>query len=342
MKEKLLWADNLRAFATLAVILLHTAAPILYQYGSIPNSYWWIGNLVDGTVRFCVPIFLMLTGALLYSKTYSLSEFFKKRFTRILLPFLFWSLVYIVHGLIRKWCHGADAITVSEVANTFYNKLMHGASLHLWYIYMLIGIYMIFPIIQKWIVNSSNKEILYYLAIWVLVAVLNFPFINTIKPNIDVRYFSGYLGYTIVGYFLAQRITYNKKLLPLLLTLVGILATIVGSYFLTLSKGKFQEDLYLYLSPTVAITSIGVFLLFKNITITNNLLQKIIHLISKYSFGIYLSHILIMFYLSESGINWTYIHPLIGIPITTVTTLLIALAITFAINKIPYGKHISG
>jgi len=55
--ENILWIDSLRIFATFSVILLHVAATILYQYGSISNFNWWVGNIYDSSVRFCVPLF---------------------------------------------------------------------------------------------------------------------------------------------------------------------------------------------------------------------------------------------------------------------------------------------
>lgn len=80
MKDKLFWLDNIRAVSTIAVVILHVAAPILYKYGEITEENWNIGNFYDGMVRFCVPVFFMLSGALLLSKDYELSYFLKKDF----------------------------------------------------------------------------------------------------------------------------------------------------------------------------------------------------------------------------------------------------------------------
>ena len=83
MREKIIWIDNLRVIATIAVIMLHVSAPILYKYGSISNYIWNIGNLFDGMVRWCVPIFFMLSGALLLNEDLEISSFLKKRLLRI-------------------------------------------------------------------------------------------------------------------------------------------------------------------------------------------------------------------------------------------------------------------
>lgn len=92
--SEIVWMNNLRALATFSVIVLHVTFPILYNYGTININDWQVGNFFDSLVRFCVPVFLMLTGALLLGKPIEIASFFKKRFVRVLFPFLFWSSIY--------------------------------------------------------------------------------------------------------------------------------------------------------------------------------------------------------------------------------------------------------
>ena len=73
------WISNLRVIATLCVILLHVASSVLYKYNQAPNSHWWIGNVYDSLVRFSVPMFLMITGALLLGKQYSYPTFLLRK-----------------------------------------------------------------------------------------------------------------------------------------------------------------------------------------------------------------------------------------------------------------------
>ena len=87
--------DLLRALATVSVVALHVAGPVLYEYGSLPAGEWWTANAIDSAVRFSVPIFLMLTGALLLPRMEPAGQFLKRRFARLLWPFIFWSAVYL-------------------------------------------------------------------------------------------------------------------------------------------------------------------------------------------------------------------------------------------------------
>jgi surface polysaccharide O-acyltransferase-like enzyme len=340
--NKEFWADNLRAFATVSVILLHVSAPILYLYGSISKYDWWVGNIVDSSVRYCVPIFLMLTGALILPRTYELGDFLKKRISRILLPFIFWSFVYIIYNLITNWQNGID-ISSFELIKYIIISFKHGASYHLWYVYTIIGIYLFIPIISKWIVNSTKNEITYYIIVWFIVILINLPLIIKVKPDVDLSYFSGFLGYPILGYLLTIKFIDNKtKLYPLLLFIIGISITIFGTYLLTKNKGQFYGGFYSYVSPNVIIASTGVFLFFRHSNFRSKCFTNLIKFISKYSYGIYLAHVFVLILLSKIGISWSFINPIIGIPLTTISCLSISSIIIYIINKSPYGTYISG
>ena len=108
--NKLLFADYMRVTATLAVILLHAAGDLLYSFdkNDLLNSYWWTGNVIDSCVRWCVPVFVMLSGSLLLNpnKEEAIGEFLKKRMMRVLVPFVFWSVIYTMYtyrGYIRDF-----------------------------------------------------------------------------------------------------------------------------------------------------------------------------------------------------------------------------------------------
>lgn len=338
-----LWADHLRGFATLAVIILHiSAAPVLYPYAEITSANWWTGNIYDGAVRFCVPVFLMLSGALILPKIYTLQTFLKKRFSRIMLPFLFWSLLYIAYDIYLKW-ENNEYLNATEISTFTFRQLKSGASSHLWYIYMLIGIYLVFPVISKWIAHSTHKEIWYYIIVWIFGILCGLSLLHEIKTNISLVYFSGFLGYPILGYLLASFKPSKKiKQYALLIFVVGTLITIFGTYFQTEQDKQFYDGLYSYLSPNVILASSGIFLLFRHSHFQNPALIRAAKVISKYSYGIYLSHVLFISLLGRLGILWNMINPVLGIPLTAFFCLTISLLVTILISKIPFGKYISG
>ncbi len=339
--QKLTWIANLRCIATIGVISLHVAAPILYQYHTLSTNTWWIGNLYDSTVRCCVPIFVMITGALLLSKEESIGVFLKKRFLRIVLPFIFWSLFYISINLILK-LQNNEIITLTETIKWVFSELSKGSSFHLWYVYMIIGVYLIVPIIGKFVRNANEKEILYFLIIWFITIISQLPFIVLFKLHIELTYFSGYIGYLVLGYYLSLKKIDCTKIISYTLLLTGILVTAIGTYLLSVKNNRFTETLYNYLTPNVAMAASGLFILIQNQKIQTKTLSPIRDLINRYSYGIYLIHIFVLTVLHKAGIDYTFIHPLIGIPITTVICLTLSLFTIYILNKIKYINYVAG
>jgi surface polysaccharide O-acyltransferase-like enzyme len=341
--EKVFWADNLRVIATVGVITLHVSARLATQYGSISPLFWWVGNIYDSSVRFCVPIFVMLTGSLLLTKNYKIGDYFKKRLFRVIIPLAFWSLVYILGALSHRILHD-DKMTIFEIAKYFIVQIRDGSAYHLWYVYMIIGIMLFIPIIGKWVRNCSEKEIIYFLVIWLCTLLLNQPIISKIKPNIDLTYFTGYIGYLILGYYLTIKSFDNKKInvISICLIVLGITVTIFGTYFASNYTGGYCQIFYNYLTPNILIVSIGIFVFFKNFYVSNSKIIKIRDFISKYSYGIYLIHILVLGELAKLNISGNLINPIIGVPFTTILCLIISGGIIYFVNKLPYGKYISG
>jgi surface polysaccharide O-acyltransferase-like enzyme len=210
---------------------------------------------------------------------------------------------------------------------------------------MIFGVYLFVPIIGKWVRGSSTKEHLYFLGIWALTIILSQPVLEALKPDIELSYFSGFLGYLVLGYFLDQRNFENKRLqrkIALSLIGVGLISTILGTYLIHYYTGKYESTFYECLSPNILLYSSGVFLFVKNRTISFSPLVKVRDFISKYSYGVFLVHVLVFFKLQDFGITWNFVDPVIGIPLTVTICFAISLFIVFIINKLPFGKYISG
>jgi surface polysaccharide O-acyltransferase-like enzyme len=97
----------------------------------------------------------MLTGALLFDEEYSLDTILKKRFFRVIIPFIFWSISYILFSITLKILHNGE-LDFFNVFTFVIDQLKNGSSYHLWFVYMLLGIYLFIPIIGKWIRYSTN------------------------------------------------------------------------------------------------------------------------------------------------------------------------------------------
>src|ERR1700712_5236121 len=130
------WINNLRLVALYAVIILHCTSLLLMQYGKVSMNDWLVADFFNAIVRFAVPAFVMVTGALLLNREYEIGDFLKKRLVRVVVPFLFWSLVYVGYS----WYN--EDITFTDNLWRNIAMVLHllkvGSSYHLWYVYMLI------------------------------------------------------------------------------------------------------------------------------------------------------------------------------------------------------------
>lgn len=329
------WLNTLRCIATFSVIILHLSVPLVNEFDKVPSYSWVTGNIFDGLTRFCVPVFVMISGVLLLDKNYSIKTFLTKRMIKIIIPFLFWSMIYFL-------LHADLSDNPATIALKFIKTMKGGAEYHLWYIYMIIGIYLFLPIINKWIINSNQHEIQYFLILWLAVIILGMPYFNKLFTRIDFRYFSGYLGYAVLGYYLNRYFNTIHIKYSILLFLTGSIATIGLTHIFSVENQQLFKDFYNYLSPNLILQSTGIFLLCKNIVIKNYYLLKIISFISKYSFGIYLSHVFVLSILNTFGIAATTVHPVFTVLFTGIICLSISLFITYLLNKLPFGKYISG
>ena len=339
------WISNLRLIALYAVIILHCTSLLLMQYGKVPMHDWWVADFLNGLVRFAVPVFVMITGALLLHREYEIGSFLKKRLTRVVIPFLFWSLIYVCYSWYNEEItFGADAwANIKQVLHL----LKYGSSYHLWYVYMLIGLYFFIPVIGKFVRNASEKEIRYFLIVWFAVMLITQPYLSRYNPAVDMHYFAGYAGYLVLGYYLAFK-DFNVKYLRLwmiLLFVFSIILIAVGSRLLIQYPSWPGTMFYEPVNPAVLMLSASIFIIVKlTVPKVPPVIIRIRDFAGKYNYGIYLAHALVLYFLDDPfGISYKLCTPIIAIPLTALICLAITLLLVWMINKIPFfGKWVSG
>lgn len=254
------WVDWLRVFACLLVMVVHSSEPFyLDGYDTLiltdADLIW--ASAIDSAARMSVPLFVIASSYLLFPLRYSSGEFFKRRAVRILIPFVVWSVVYAL-------CYGDPLTNLSTLLLNF-----NFTASHLWFVYMLVGIYILMPILSPWAKDVSKKELKVYLALWLLTTII--PLIRDImslgnvsfimgpsfiprqadyplwgecswNPNGTFYYISGCIGYLLAGLYFRRFVgdmKWKKVLivsLPLLLIGFGV---IEGGFVLkALSKSE--------------------------------------------------------------------------------------------------------
>ncbi|MFC5282726.1 acyltransferase [Pedobacter alpinus] len=330
MEQKQEWFNTLRVIATIAVITIHVSSNAILKHNTLPFSNWGFALVFSSISRFSVPIFFMLSGALLLQKDEGIHQFLSKRFLKIIPPLIFWSLVYIFYD---AFIVAKKAFTITNFIALKWDELLNGSQYHLWFVYTLLGLYLFIPIIRKWVKQASIKELSYFLAIWLISFLFTIPSIKQFLPKIELSNFAGYLGYMVLGYFLMQ--IHIKKKYAAIFALLGLAVIIFGTYYLAITNHRLSKNYFVNnLNYPVFIYAVGVFMHFKNYEIQNQYLKGIINFINKYSFGIYLVHVLFIKILNTADINWKMAHPAISIPFTVLTCLVLSTLLVYLTGKI--------
>jgi len=242
-----IWLDFLRVTACFMVMIIHSTEPF-YLGGdgglilSATDAFWVA--LFEGLCRCCVPVFLMASAYLQFPLHYSTGEFFRRRAVRILIPMLVWTLVYAL-----VWGE-----PVQNLKGLLFN--FNYAAGHLWFVYMLLGIYLIMPMLSPWAEKVSQKELSIYLGIWLFTLLI--PFVREwrggVPPLIQAAdglpaqalfplwgeaswnpfgtfyYMSGFVGYMLLGLYIRRFIpnTRQKATQGLILFLLGFTMIVFG------------------------------------------------------------------------------------------------------------------
>nr|WP_312578712.1 acyltransferase family protein [Sedimentibacter sp.] len=340
-EERIVYADILKIFATFSVILLHVSAS-KWSLVNIETFEWKVFNFYDSLVRFGVPIFVMLSGMffLKEDKNISYKKIYSKYILRIFTAFLFWSTFYSIYINFTNY----DEFN-SEFANKLISDIIEGRY-HLWFLFMITGLYIITPILRK-VVSNDRGTTEYFLILWFIFTVI-LPFVIKISNIADLDIFInkfnihliiGYVGYFVGGYYM-NTFTINKKARKIIyfLGILGIASTVVFTDLISMREGKANAILYGYFSPNVMITSVAVFTFFKyevsKIRFSKSSL-KIINTINSCTFGIYLVHDFFIIVLTEKGITTMLFNPIFLIPIIVLLIFILSFIVSYIISKIP-------
>jgi len=359
---RLLWADILKILAILGVILLHVSAPLLVPFEN--SRQWWIGNIYDSLTRWCVPLFVMVSGALVLHQSAQapLRHFYFLRVRRILVPFLVWSAVYFFYRIHVK----GDALAPSGF---FRMLLTEPIYYHLWFVYMLIILYLLAPAAGAFLNYSPRKYTWYLIALWVIWASVlpiidkPLPFDTYFTPDMDDYSALRLSGYFLLGYMLRDFHVRSggKRSMVLLAFLAGAGGTVFGTYWISRERGEFHPFFYKYFSITVLAMSLGLFVLVKSIFNTRREITaggderirmnspKILQQVGMSVFGIYLVHALVLELLRDGRLSFTIDHtsafgieisPALGLPMFALSIFGFSLVAVFVLRLIPIVRDL--
>lgn len=341
--------SNRIEYISLASVLSAIAVVYLHANGCFwtfsTSRYWITANVIESVFYFAVPMFFMISGAMLidFNKKYTLKEYFSKRIHKTLIPYIAWSFI----GLAIQFFYIKN-IELSSVDLTYVvNGLLNGSLVGVyWFFIPLFCIYLCIPLFSA-ISDDKKKDIFVYVSIATFILNILIPFLISvfsipIEFPWSIELMGGYLFYTITGYLL-HKYEFPKKYRFILygLALVGLLLHIFGTYYLSISAGEIVRTYKHYMNVPCVLYSIGLFVFVKYDLVRIlrfDKVSKIVRSLDFYTFGIYLVHWYLLKFLSITfNLNTTSIFYRLFAPIVV---LIMSVIIIYAIRKIPIIRNI--
>ncbi|MCE7765474.1 acyltransferase family protein [Pseudomonas putida] len=284
--------DFCRIAACFMVVLLHIASAGATQL----DDNWMSSNLYNSLVRSCVPLFLMLSGALLLNRTEGAITFYQKRFLRILPPLLFWSVFYALWR--DTMGAGYGSLWQATVA------MLHGpVYYHLWYLYAIIGIYLFMPFMAKVYQHCGLQEKRVFLGLWLVISCLlptaaQFsPALASMVHTYELFSFMGFAGYAFLGAYVYEQIRQHGPGNTWVnlggFAITGAL-TAAATHTMSMQQGEPSQVFYSYVSPLVVMAAIFAFRLL--LALGGRLVKhsKVLAELSGCTLGLYCLHVFVM------------------------------------------------
>lgn len=368
-KERIVFIDYIRVIACFLVMLVHASenfygadtsglAGNMSEVANGANRFWVA--FYDGSLgRVSVPLFMVVSAFLLVpvKQGVTMGSFYRRRFLRILPPLAFFMLVYTFLPLLwgqMDWAQAWHDFT--RLPFTFPS--MAG---HLWFMYPLISLYLIIPVVSPWLQSSSPKDKRIFLALFAISTLV--PWLTRFvtpdlwgtcfwNPYFGMLYYcSGYIGYLVMAYYIRFHIKWSrgKKMR------VGLACFVIGAIFTGWSfwvvgePGKLIETPMLewsweFCTPNVLCATFGAFLMFS--CIRQKKTPRLIADISRMSFGMYLMHLLFLGNIAPVIVNGDQSNPVIpvwlAIPTIAILTYSLSYVTTKLLSMLPGSKWIVG
>lgn len=330
----------LQVICAYAVVTLHTNGEF-WNFSSI-EKYWLTANVIESIFYFAVPIFFMITGITLinYQDRYSTKEYFKKRISKTVIPYIAWSII----GIFAMYSYGGiESITLKYIVNGLLSGNIIGVY---WFFPVLFCIYLSLPLFAA-VDKTKRKWVFEYLFVSALFINALIPFIKNVS-GMDISWpysvgvVSGNLIWIVAGVLLYWYPPEKKlKCLIVCLGIVGLLVHVIGTYKLSMAAGSIVQTFKGYSNLPSILYAMGAFIVLTEIgkkVMKNEVLQKVINFLGKYTFALYLMHWYVMKILSiilnadTKSIIWR-----LGAP---VIIEIIVIVLTYVLRHIPLVNRI--
>ena len=329
MKEREYTFDVLRVIAMIMVIIIHVSNVYTRSYNFIDTNSYLVSLIFNTISRISVPIFFMISGALLLDRSFNLKKY-KKRILKIIILIIVWDILYLI------WEYYFLGVTYDKL----YKLILEPYRAHLWFLYTLIILYAIQPLL-KLILDRLNKpmKIVLFIA-WILLSTISMY--NLAIANIFTIFSN--IGFFILGKYIydyvsnSNRNYKNYTFIMILLLIISLIKSIYLNYTASLKFNMFYNLFFAYRTPFIILSS---FIIFKLVYIYchDKKPKDVILFGSDLSLGVYLIHGMFLD-VTTKYVDYKHVIPIIGIPSFTLYILVLSLISVYILRKIKYINKI--
>jgi surface polysaccharide O-acyltransferase-like enzyme len=332
------WLDLLKVISSIMIILIHSSGYVYTKVFSQDASLWNKMLWVNAIPRFAVPCYLMITGVLTLGKEYNYGRVLYQKVLRILVPLLAWSTVYVITRKLL-W-HGNENIVEELLKIPF--KRQDGS---LWYAYQLIWLYLGMPFWQTLYRHLPIKLRYCFVAfslgipgVLTMLGELSLLDVPEYLPFASSDPLICYVGVLFLGKMLYDLHCESKKNFALgkgiILACCGLGIMVAASIYVSQGKNEAVSTFFSEVRLPAILYGSGIFLIFASM---KDLLQKLpgvlmrtIYSFSKVSFGVYLSHCLILLMFPSMMVAGIYVNRDSG----SILQLMICVFVYYGITSI--------
>lgn len=318
----------LRSVAATSVIAIHALGPFRWMYQEIPFDAWYSAVAINGLSRWAVPVFMMITGALLIrpEQQIDLSSFLRRRLLKVVVPFIAWSLIYIaIIGLQSGPEAARTALIESPTEPVWY---------HLWFFYDFIPLYLVVLLVTPVIARLNEQQLLILITAWLTLTLAQLLKIPTPLRHPTILY----SGYLLLGWYLFHYPSRKQQRMWVGLGVTAIGVNLIGSWLAAEAKGDYSSMFMDYKTLNTVLIAAMLFVLAQHHgrKIRGKPKELIVSL-SRYSLGIYLLHPILLLPIRAQleKAPFSFGHPAFAIPALTLITLLLAWGSTALLARVP-------
>lgn len=369
--KRIIWLDFVKFIAISMMIAVHCTDNVTPTERSEAWYNLW-GSFYGSFMRPAIPLFVMVTGALLLPVKENISTFYTIRLTRLVIPFIVWSVLYNLF----PWITGLLGLSPTIINDFFawaepdqsFSGALHNIlmipfnfsmlAVQMWYVYLLIGLYLYMPFFSAWVKQASVKEQKIFLTLWFISLFI--PYLREYLTK-DLwgtcswnefgllYYFAGFNGYLLLGYYIKNNdINFSWGKLAVIgipSFIIGYCITFLGFKSITAIPGQpaeLVELFFTYCSPNVLLMTLPIFLVIKKNHLKSVTIRRFAINISTCTLGIWMSHYLFLgpcYMLVE----FLPLHTMLKMIVCTILLLSITWGFVYVIRKSgKIGKWIMG